>query len=84
MHALNCIHVVCMVVVRKGVGTSSFEPLSYPSSCEDNCCIKAAFNARTKHPNMVSSGSWHKVWADWSPKEILVYAFRGFSQGDRW
>ena len=46
----------------KGVGTSSLEPLSEPSSAKDNCCVKAEFNARTKHPNKASSDNWHRVW----------------------
>ena len=62
MHVPYWTQGVCMLFFRKGVSKSSLEPLSYPSSPSDSCCVKAAFSAMMKCPNRTSSGSWHKVW----------------------
>ena len=53
----------CMCgILQKGVCKSSLKPLSKPSSDSNSCCVKAAFKARTKCPNKVSSDNWHRVW----------------------
>ena len=58
-------------VLRKGVGKSLLEPLTYLSSAKDNCWVKAAFNARTKCPNKASSDSCCRVWLVGVQKKVV-------------